>query len=106
MKRNSAKKSPSKVLDVSMGELLTVVERAKVGALNAEDHQKLAAAISTLEVLMEELKNKATSTFGYDSCCLVQARRRRATFSDEARKVREPRQLKSLMRRSDLGTVA
>lgn len=41
-------------------ELLLVVERAKV-ALSSEDHEKLSTAVSTLGVLMEELKNKSTS---------------------------------------------
>jgi hypothetical protein len=48
-------------LDVNISQLLAVVEQTKVGALGEEDHKKLSAAIHTLGILAEELKNKATS---------------------------------------------
>jgi hypothetical protein len=61
MEASSADKLSGKMLDVSIPQLLAVVERAKVGALNAEDHETLTAAIHTLGALAEELKNKSTS---------------------------------------------
>jgi hypothetical protein len=60
MKRTNPGNPNTKMLDVSMPELLAVVEQAK-GALSADDHQKLAAAISTLGFLMEEIRNKSAS---------------------------------------------
>ena len=60
MNGTQSNNSGTKVLDVSMPELLAVVEQAK-SALSADDHQKLAAAISTLGFLMEEIRNKSAS---------------------------------------------
>ena len=48
------------LLDVNIPQLLSVVEQTK-SVLSAEDHEKLAAAIHTLGVLAEEIKNKSTS---------------------------------------------
>jgi len=48
-------------LEVSMEELEEILERARVGALDQEDHRKLKAALETLGFLSLELESKDVS---------------------------------------------
>jgi len=47
--------------EIRLAELKAILERAKVGALGTEDHQKLEAAVDTLAFLTNELEAKGAS---------------------------------------------
>jgi len=47
--------------EIRLAELKAILERAKVGALGTEDHQKLEAAVDTLAFLTSELEAKGAS---------------------------------------------
>ena len=59
--KETTKKLEPQVLDVSMSELLEIVERTKEAPLGEKDHSMLTAAMTTLSVLMEELKKNKVS---------------------------------------------
>jgi len=48
-------------LDLPISELVGIVERTRTTVLNAEEHAKLAAAISTLQFLITEIQAKQAS---------------------------------------------
>ncbi len=55
------KKPPVRRLEVELPELEAILERTREGALSAEDHGKLKAAVDTLAYLTRELEAKGTS---------------------------------------------
>ena len=57
----SGKKTPAPVLELALEELEAILERAKVGAISAEEYTKLKALIYTFALLQEELQAKKTS---------------------------------------------
>jgi transposase len=62
MARRSREKAPrAKVTDLSVTELVAIVDRAKQAPLNPEDHAKLHVAMETLVFFTQELQRKSTS---------------------------------------------
>jgi len=55
------KKPPPERIELSVEEIAAIVERTQTGALNAQDHAKLKAAIDTLALVTAQLQAKDAS---------------------------------------------
>jgi transposase len=53
--------SPPEHIEVSVEEISAIVERTQTGALSAEDHAKLKAAVDTFALVMAQLQTKDAS---------------------------------------------
>lgn len=58
--RRQGGEPPSRV-ELNLGEMPAILERAKQGALSEEDHAKLKAAMATLGFIAQELRDKTAS---------------------------------------------
>ena len=61
MSRKKQPKSLPERLDVSVEEISAIVERTQTGALNAEEHAKLKAAVDTFALIAAQLQTKDAS---------------------------------------------
>jgi transposase len=57
----SGPKTPTPALDFPIEQIEAILERAKVGAINAEEYAQLKAVIQTFALLKEELQSQKTS---------------------------------------------
>jgi transposase len=57
----SGKETPTPALEFPIEQIEAIIERAKVGAISAEEYAQLKAVIQTFALLKEELQSKKTS---------------------------------------------
>jgi transposase len=57
----SGEKTPTPALELPIEQIEAIIERAKVGAISAEEYAQLKAVIQTFALLKEELQSKKTS---------------------------------------------
>jgi transposase len=57
----SGEKTPTPALEFPIEQIEAIIERAKVGAISAEEYAQLKAVIQTFALLKEELQSKKTS---------------------------------------------
>jgi transposase len=60
MSRKKQKPTPKRI-EVSVEEISAIVERTQTGALSAEEHAKLKAAIDTFALITAQLQTKGAS---------------------------------------------